>query len=169
MLVLHPCSDNPNHNTEQDTNHCQFNGSPKTFDDTIHLNRIIEINEVPFGIAFVKLQKEMAYGFGHYEYLSGRTVTSGTTETSGAGESDRYFFSSSPVAGKKMETSQDLSAMLNWFVFDLFAFQPVFITKLLDDEIICSLNAVFFLQFDQTSGLMPVVCHTGHEVTKYTT
>ena len=105
----------------------------------------------------------MADGFGHYEYFSGRT---GTAD---AGESDRNFFSSSPVAGKKMETSQDLSAMLNWFVFDLFAFQPVFITKLLNDEIICSLNAVFFLQFDQTSGLMPVVCHTGHEVAKYTT
>ena len=55
--------------------------------------------------------------------------------------------------------------MLNWFVFVLvfvlFAFQPVFITKLLDDKIICSLNAMFFLQFDQTSWLMPVVCHTG--------
>ena len=118
---------------------------------------------------FVKFLKKKADRFGHYEYFSGRTGTSAATETSGAGESDRYFFSSSPVAEKKTETSQDLSAMLNWFVFDLFAFQPVFITKLLYDEIISSLNAVFFLQFDQTSGLMPVVCHTGHEVAKYTT
>ena len=71
MLGLHPFSDNPNHNTEQDTNHCQFNGSPKTFDDTIHLDWIIEINEVPFGIAFVKFLEKMADGFGHYEYFRG--------------------------------------------------------------------------------------------------
>ena len=48
----------------------------------------------------------------------------------------------------------------------LLAFQPVFVAVFLDNQIVGGLNAVLLFQYDQTTGLMPVVGHARHEISE---